>query len=721
MRPSLATIGAIALCAAGALCAPAARAAEEQPAPKEKAKAPEPTPVTVPSLWMSLGPEAFARAKDENRPILLYISTQWEYLDKTMREATFVDPRVQSLIRDRYVGVRVDTDERPDVFARYGMGGWPSVAVVLPNGHPFYFAEPSGKSVMRAGGTYYTPEKFLAYFGQLADFWDKNREKVESLSKETDDRILQHRDSARADLSPEALEVVIGALLDHYGKRSDRAEPGAFLPEFDVSELGFYYWHLKPDQKVLQMALNHLVDLARGGIHDRIGGGFFRASTDSFYRIPSFEKLPSTNADALETYLHAWQVSHHPAYFGIAREILHFEMAHGINPASRSFMGSIAAWSPDGGDGDYYTWTQDELRAILTDEEFKVASEAFDVEPLGEMSETAPRRNVIFMGSGPVIQSKETGKPAEQIEKVLESAVAKMLAAREKRPAPPVDTRTYGDWSGRMIRAFIEAAVPLGEPEAADKAIEALGILMDHCRTTGGLVAHLCVPDQLKTGGLGFLSDQARVILALVAAYEYTADTRYLTEAEGLAVRASGSFEDVSTGGLTDAIADPNAPGLLAWPYRDLNENMAMDEALLRVGLLTGDDSLVKAGRKAAESWADDFGAVAVHASSFALTSQMYLTPPLEILVFGAAGDTDAAVAARREVMKVYHPWRIVRHVPAGKAAAEMQRRGLKPAEGISVAFCVGADCSGSWPADASLHKHLNDFLKPGEKDAPAH
>ncbi|HXI04651.1 MAG TPA: DUF255 domain-containing protein [Candidatus Saccharimonadales bacterium] len=719
MRPSLATIGALTLCATGVLCAPAALAAGEEPAPQ--VKAPEPTPVTASFPWMSLGPEAFAKAREENRPILLYISTQWEYLDRTMREATFGDPRVQSLIRDRYVGVRVDTDERPDIFSRYGMGGWPSVAVVLSNGHPFYFPEPSGKSVMRAGGTYFTPEKFLAYFGQLADYWDENRDKVESLSKETDNRVLQHRDSARADLSPKALEVVIGALLDRYGQRSDKAQMGAFLPEFDVSELGFYYWHLKSDHKVLQMALNHLVDLARGGIHDRIGGGFFRASTDSFYRIPSFEKLPSTNADALEAYLHAWQVTRHPAYFALAREILDFEMAHGINPASHSFMGSIAAWSPDGGDGDYYTWTQDELRAILTDEEFKVASEAFDIEPLGEMTETAPRRNVIFMQAGPVIQAQQSGTPAEQVEKVLDSAVAKMLAAREKRPAPPVDTRTYGDWSGRMIRAFLDAAIPLGEPEAASKALEALGILMDHCRTTAGLVAHLCVPDQLKAGDLGFLSDQARVILALLAAYEYTADAHYLTKAEGLAVRASGTFEDVSTGGLTDAIADPNAPGLLAWPYRDLNENMAMDEALLRVGLLAGDDSLVKAGRKAAESWADDFGGVAVHASSFALTSQMYLNPPLEVLVFGADGDSAEAVAARREIMKVYHPWRIVRHVPAVNAASEMQRRGLKPAEGISVAFCVGADCSGPWPVDGSLGKHLGDFLKPGEKDSPAH
>ncbi len=663
--------------------------------------------------WLPFGPEAFAVAEQGKRPILLYASAPWEYHDHVMDRTIYGDPRVQALLRERYVALRVDTDERPDVFFRYGMGGWPSTSVLLSSGHPLYFPEPDGRTIKRAGGTRFTPESLLAYLGQLADYYAESREQVHSLSEATDARILQQRNAERAELTPQALEVVIGALLDKYGARPAEETPGEHHPDFALARLGFYYWHLKSDRKILDMALGHLVELSRGGVHDRIGGGFFRYAKDALFHHTAFEKLPSTNADALAAYLEAWQITNHPAYRIVARGVIDHLERHAWSPASRSFVGAMNAWSPGGGNGDYYTWTVEEVESLLTPEEYAVTAAAFEIGAVGEMTETAPRRNIIFMREGPTLYSQRTGMPKERAEELLASAVAKMKTARESRPAPAVDPRTFVDASGRLVSAFLRAAEVLGEEDLARLALEALDILMARCRSTEGLMAHVCEPARGQMSPQGFLSDQARLIGALVDAYEHTGDGRRLVAAQGLAVRAAELFKDVSTGGFSDTVANPDAPGLMGWPYRDMTENMAMAEALLRLGLLADDPLLVRAGRRAVESWADEYGAIARDASSFALASQHFLTPPLEILVGGGAG-ADEAAALRARVLRLYHPWRIVRHYAGEEGAAEVRRRGMEPTAGPFVAFCIEKECEGPMAPDADLDAGLKAFLKPG-------
>lgn len=661
--------------------------------------------------WIAFGPQAFERARQGQRPILLYLSALWEYHDGVMARVTYGEPRVQQLLAERYVPIRVDADERPDLFNRFGMGSWPSSAVILYDGHPFYFPAESMKTVRRAGGAFFPPDVFFAYFSQLADHYERNRKQVHQLAQETDNRILMHRTSETGELSRESLEVVVGALLDHYGSRGRVPVEGSYHPDFPMVRLALYYWSLKSDRQVLDMALDHLVDMSRGGIHDRVGGGFFRTAHDSLFIVPSFEKLPAVNAAALDAYLDTWQATGHPAYLAVARGVLEHVREHGWNPASHSFTGAMAAWTEGGGNGDYYTWTDDELKAILTEEEFAVASAAYDIRPVGDLKDTAPRRNVIFLAEGPIMQSQRTGMPVEKVQEILEAATDKMKAARSRRVAPPVDQRVFADWSGRMISAFLHAARATLDPEAGRTALEALEILTSRCRLAQGLIAHVCQPAEMENIGLGFLTDQARVMNALVDAYEYTGRERYLTEAQGIAERVVSLFGDVTTGGFTDAVPDPEAPGLLAWPFRDMLENMALAEGLLRLGLLVGDEGLVKEGRKAVESWADDFGSLARHSASFALASQMYINPPLEILVAGGAGEGEAAARIRERALRTYHPWRIVRHwdIPRGKS--ELTRRGMEPLEGTQVAFCIGSDCGGPFPPDADMREKLAGFL----------
>ena len=265
-----------------------------------------------------------------------------------------------------------------------------------------------------------------------------------------------------------------------------------------------------------------------------------------------------------------------------------------------------------------------------------------------------------------------------------------------------------------MISAFLHAGRALGDDEAAHAALESLAILSQRCRTSALLIAHVCRPDLQEKSRVAFLSDQARVIGAMVDAYEYTGDRKHLVEAQGLAERLIALFGDVITGGFSDSTSSPDAPGLLAWPYRDMTENMAAAEALLRLGHLTGRKDLIKSGRRAVESWADEYGSIARHSARYALASQKFLTPPLEVLVVGAERGEQGA-KLRAGSLRLYHPWQIVRHSALEPGKAELRAKGLEPLGDSQVAFCIGEDCTGPFTAEADLPRELESFLNPGK------
>ncbi len=629
-----------------------------------------------------------------------------------MSDVTYADPEVAALVASSYVPVRVDTDERPDVFARYGMGGWPTTAVVLPDGHPMYYPDKEGKT-RRAGGTFYSPELFRAYFGQLAGYYSANAEMVKKVSEGVDGAILARRNVDRGDVTDESLEAVIGMVLDAYKDRPVGPAPGDRHPDFEMVDLTFLYWFRKADYKVLDMGLGHLTDMARGGINDRVGGGFHRYGHDAMFIVPAFEKLPSLNAEAITAYVNAYELTVNGRFLLPVEGMLAHVLKHGIDPKTRAFIGGMAAGSSASDNGDYYTWTADEVRSLLTEEEFKIASAAWDIGPFGEMVDSAPKRNVIFLAEGPKVLAPHFEIEEKKAEQILDSALQKLRAAREARPAPPVDPTTYGDWSGMMASAFFLASRTLHRPDLARKALDALDVLMARCRDENGLIAHVCRPERSERGPQGFLSDQARVASALLDAHEQEGSAAYLAAARGLADRALQAFRETLSGGFSDRVSDPNALGLMAWPVRDLRENMAMVKVLLRLGHITGEAAYTIQARKALESWADEFAALREHAAPYAVASQMLRQPPLEILIVGDASDP-ALEKGRERALSLYHPWKVVRHAGAAEGAPLLRKRGLTPLSGAQVAFCVAAECGGPFPAAGPLRIHLEAFLNRG-------
>lgn len=666
--------------------------------------------------WRPFGAPAFKEAADSRRLVLLYISASWDAHDRIMSDVTYSDPGVIELLSRSYVPVRVDSDRRPDLFARYGMGAWPTTAVLLPDGQPMYYIDPNGRGT-RAGGAFYPPEIFRSYFGQLASFYAENKEQVNKISAAAGEGIIAHRNAESGEIGPAMVESIVGKILDTRKERFGPPRKSDSFPDFPMVELTFDYWTRKADRKVLDVGLGHLTDLGRGGIYDQLGGGFFRYAHDTSFIVPTFEKLPSTNAEAIRAYLHAYDVTGNAIFLNYAEGSLSHVRKHGYRAADRAFTGAMSCGSRAGDTGDYYTWTEQEAQSLLTDEEMKIASAVYEIGPQGDLEDMAPRANVLYMAEGPKLLADRMGMSEKKITDVLESARAKLLAAREKRTAPPVEQATFADWSGMMISAYLTAARTFQKDEYARTALDAIDVLVSRCRNDRGLFFHVCPIETGERGEETFLQDQSYVSGALLDAFEQTGEARYLTAARGIADHSIEPFRDPISGGLSDRPADPNAPGLVSWPVRDLKDNMATATFLVRLGALTGQASYTSFARKIVESWADEAGALGEHGAPLALAAQMLIYPPLEVVIVGDAGDP-AFASARRRALSLYHPWRIVRWYSAADGPAELRKRRLSPLPGAQVAFCIAGECAGPWAGTEKLRPKLAEFLNRGASGA---
>jgi len=702
-----------------ALAFPCPALAAEAAAPQGAPPAESPGPQASPRIhWRPWGSAALKEAADSNRPVLLYISAAWDHFDQVMNDLTYTDPSVVGVVEGSYIPVKVDTDERPDIFVRLGMGGWPTTSVVLPDGEPMYYPDPNGK-VTRAGGRFFPPGDFVSYFKQLAGYYAEHREMVQQVTRNIDDAILGKRNVGTGPVTSESMEAIVAKVLESHKNRAVVPEVGDHYPDFDMVDLAYFYWAKKADRKVLDMGLDHLTDMARGGIYDRLGGGFHRYAKDSMWVVPAFEKTPEINARAISSYLRAFEVTGNGKFLVMAERTIEHVQKHGIDPASHAFIGAMSAGVSAEDNGDYYTWTEDEVKAALTSEEFAIASIAWNVFPLGEMIDTAPKRNVLFVAEGPKALAMHLKVDEKHAEEVLESARIKLLAVRDTRTAPPVDPRSFGDRSSMMISAFFQAGRTLHRPELIRQAFAALDLMLARCRTERGLIAHVCDPAGGTRSVEGYLSDQANAATALLDAHEENGNSRYLTEARALADRSWGMLRDSISGGLSDRDVDPNAPGLMSWPMKDLADNMVMARALIRLGHLSGEKGYLDKAGKLLESWADEIGDYEDHGAPYALASQMFLTPPLEVLV-AYDPNTPKGEDARERALNVYHPWRIVRHLSPSKGREEMAKRGLKAIEGPQIAFCVDKECAGPFDGAEPVRRYLEAFLNRGRGAAGA-
>ena len=673
-----------------------------------------------PVLWREWNGEAFAQAKAQDKPILLDIGAVWCHWCHVMDRESYENAEVARVINESFIPVKVDRDERPDIDARYqvavsaltGQGGWPLTAFLTPDGKPFF------------GGTYFPPDDRGGRPGMrrlleaVAHNYRTERDKIhESAAKIAGalgevDHFKQGEEAAD--------EQVVKAILQSIGGMFD-AQNGGFgsAPKFPhpaaIDLLLEVYLETRQDWP-LNIVTSTLEHMGRGGVYDQIGGGFHRYSVDERWIVPHFEKMSYDNAGLLGNNLRAFQLTGNPFFREIALGILGFLENVLSHPEAGFYASQDADISLDD-DGDYFTWTLDELNAVLDGPEARVAALYYHIEAQGEMHHN-PAKNVLFIDQPlhAIAARMELDEP--KVAELLASAKQKMAEARARRQTPFIDKSIYTSWNGMLISALLEAYRVLGTKGERDRALATLDLLMTKAYDREKGMYHTLVDGQPRIEGL--IEDQVFIIAALLDAYEITGTRLYFDRALELMEITVRRFWDEKEGGFFDTAQDlADRHGSLdaqRKPFQDSPTPAANAVAALvldRLDVLADREDF---GDKAAATlalFAPKAGQYGLFAATYGLALMHHLRAPVDVVVVGGADDErtvnllraahDAPRASKR--VFAFEPAIVkARDLPPGLASTLPEL----PLDGVPVALvCEGSACHAPVQTPAALRELL--------------
>jgi uncharacterized protein YyaL (SSP411 family) len=528
--------------------------------------------------WLPWGPAALARARAEDKPLLVSIGYSACHWCHVMERESFEDPRTASLMNESFVCVKVDREERPDIDALYmeavqsmtGHGGWPLNVFLTPEQLPFY------------GGTYFPPDArhgmpaWTQVLQAISESWDANREEIRAGGER-----LRERLSGGAQLSPSSqplshstLEQAVSKLAESFDARHGGFGGGAGGPRFPQAPVLEFL--LLGDGR--EMALTTLHAMASGGIHDQLGGGFARYSVDAAWTVPHFEKMLYDNALLARAYLHGWQSSGEQRLREICIDTLEWVLREMRGPEG-GFYSALDADS-EGVEGRFYVWSVAELTAVL-DGDAQTAIAWLGITEHGNFTDPhhpQPGLNVL---------TDRSDAPDEQTRLRIRS---RLLAARERRARPALDDKRLTSWNALMICALAEAGAALDEPRYLDAAVACAEFLHSEMRDQRGRLLRSYNHGQAKIDA--YLEDHAFLLEALIALFEAKCEERWFHRAAALADEMIARFADPEKGGFFSTSSDGEA---LIARRKDLEDSpipsgsSSAAVGLLRLAQITGE------------------------------------------------------------------------------------------------------------------------------------
>jgi uncharacterized protein len=659
--------------------------------------------------WYEWGEEAFARARAEDKPILLDIGAVWCHWCHVIDRESYENPQLAAIINELFIPVKVDRDERPDVDARYqaaisalsGQGGWPLTGFLLPDGRPFY------------GGTYFPPEDAMGRPGfrrileaVSAGFRNKRAEVEDAATRLAEavaktETFAGGRGEFDARVAQEQAESIVNLFDSHnggFGRSPKFPHPAALDLLLECYQTG-------SGARMLEVAAITLEKMGSGGVYDQLAGGFHRYSVDERWCVPHFEKMSYDNSELLKNFLHGFQVAREPLFREIAEGIVDWTNAVLSDQERGGFYASQDADQTLDDDGDYFTWTLEEVRAVLTPEEARAVELRYDVEPHGEMHHN-PAKNVLWIARSIAEVAKAMGGGVDMSTAVLTLARAKgkLLAARAARPAPFVDTTLYVAWNAMYVSAYLDAAAVLGgEKGAACRAfaLKTLDRMLSEAWSDARGFAH-------RMGGArldGSLDDQIFAGIALLDAYEATLDPKYFNAARRAADFAIAEYFDAEGGGFFDRASGAPPMGgleLRRKPLQDSPTPGANSSAVILLDRLhgyTGDARYRACAEETLEAFAGIAPRFGIHAASYGLAALLHARGPSEVVITGANDDPQAA-ALERAANSVYRFGKAVLRVtperiasPDALAPALAETLPHLRADVAQALVCVGTSC----------------------------
>ena len=653
--------------------------------------------------WYPWGDEALARARAEDKPIFLsigYAACHWCHV---MAHESFEDAETAAIMNARYVCIKVDREERPDLDSVYmsavttltGRGGWPLSVFLTPDLQPFY------------GGTYFPPKArhglpgFPQLLGALADAWKDRRSDITRVGAQVAAQLV----SQSAATAPEGtfdIDALTGAtrsLVEQYDWENGGWGMAPKFPQPMAIEF-LLRRHLAGDTTALAPAVHALRAMARGGMWDVVGGGFARYSTDDTWHVPHFVKMLYDNAQLACVYLHAWQVTGETSFRHVAEQTLAF-VAREMTTTEGAFLSSLDADS-EGVEGKFYVWSLDDLRSGLG-KDTELFVEAYGVTSRGNWEGT----NVLQRSVDDATLATRHGMTTADVEATLEKCRVRLLEARSKRVRPAADDTVLTAWNGLMLASFAEASRVLGIRTYLDITTRNGDFLLTSLRPDGHLQR------TWREGAAGqpaYLDDYSSLVIGLLELYQTDFDNRWFVAAMVLAEEMLARFTDPA-GGFFDT--PDNAEQLILRP-KDLQDNAVPSgnalavEALLTLAALTGCTEWRRRAERAlglvtslAVRYPTGFGRW-LSAGDFALAKEM------QVAIVGDPADERTGVLVA-EVRRAWRPnlvMTISRLPPAPGAPGLLADRPM--VDGQPTAYvCEGFACRQPVTTPADLREQL--------------
>ena len=653
--------------------------------------------------WWPWCEEALARAKAEDKPILLSVGYSACHWCHVMEHESFSDERTARLMNERFVCIKVDREERPDLDHVYQLvvqlmgrgGGWPLTVFMGPDQRPFF------------GGTYFPPEprygmpSFSHVLTAISDAWRERRDDVHAQARELTqaiDSVLRESGHDPARPSKDLLERASRAIARRFDDRNGGVGDRPKFPNTMTLDVLLRRGALEGDDTSKARARRALEAMRAGGIWDQLGGAFHRYSTDERWLVPHFEKMLYDNALLLGFYADGWRAFGDDAFADAARDIVGWLEREMTAPEGGFFSSQDA--DSEGEEGRFFVWTPAQVREALAEdkEAADVALARFGVTDEGNFEHTD--RSVLHLAKDTGAVAIELGLAPSAVTAAVERARKALFDVRERRPKPFRDEKVLTSWNALMVRALADASLALDEPRWLEIATRA----WDHLRAT--LVRadgpHLRARRMAKDGvakGEGFLDDHAYLACAALALYQASGAPRFVDDARGLLGAVRARFHDPKDGGFFFAPDDGEklvVRGKDPFDQAVPSGASAACDAMLTLGALVGEDWAALAARElerfTAQAQENPFGFGATLCALDRL-----VRGDVEIVLVGDGTDPRARALARTAA-RAYLPHRVLAWVdpadPSSVAAARALADG-KPAGPSPRAFvCRDRACS---------------------------
>ena len=498
--------------------------------------------------WHPWSEEAWARARAEDKPVLVsigYAACHWCHV---MERESFEDPAIAALQNDLVISIKVDREERPDVDEIYmdavqmmhGHGGWPLNMFCTPDGEPFF------------GGTYFPPRGRTGMPGWpdvlngVSRAWREQREQV----SEQAGQLAKHL-NLRVELAGEESSETSAEIRTRAAR--------SLLQSKDAAQGGFGGAPKFPQPAYLRLMLAHAMDdsaadapavrehlalslrkMAEGGIHDQLAGGFHRYAVDAVWLVPHFEKMLYDNALLIPLYLAAHRMTGEARFAQVAERTADYLLEELRTPDGAFFASTDA--DSEGEEGKYFVWTRDELFQLLDQNDAEAAARVWGVDIGGNFE----GKSILHLGQQPADAARFLGRSAEDVEASLDRARTALLAERAKRIPPATDTKIITAWNGMAIAALAEAGAALDAPRFTDAAADAAAFILSNCCTENGRL--LRIHSAGKASVPAFIEDYAALADGLLSLYEATAEEHWFAGARALIEEACLLFWDEEHG-----------------------------------------------------------------------------------------------------------------------------------------------------------------------------